>query len=318
MRTTSGLSLVLSLAAPLLADMPARQPIQFQTPNAVLQDASTGEVRITFRGTMQLGGDLAFFLKLPADVAGLPANAEATTTAAQQGLTASRSLKQSFLVHLPDDGHFGLYLYYGFEPSESVPNGPPIILQDVSPIYVTMADGQVSRHDVSPDQDYVNPPETAPRRAEGASGKSDGSEATQTIAVNISGRVSYSLIRPRLFRHTAAEGRVLEPRPITDMPYLIYGVPGVKVRLSSGIPGTSDKRATTDANGNYSFSFSITAQDAATTYATRIWVRAETSNEATYDLESTFFTESTTVDVSSNTISATEVDLDVDATRGGP
>ena len=134
-------------------------------------DTSTNRVSLTARAEIAISGDLTLRLRIPDPVRDLSANDAVSTTTTRRGLVESQTLEKPFAVHLPDNGHFGFFVAYSFEPGSTVSDeGPPLVRHGTLPIYVTMRDGAVVRYSLSPDPDYVGPiTKAAPRGATRAS-----------------------------------------------------------------------------------------------------------------------------------------------------
>ena len=68
---------------------------------------------------MLMAGDLTFHLRIPHPVRELPNNDQAITEISRRGLIESQEIEENFAVYLPDNGHFGFFVAYSFEPSSA-------------------------------------------------------------------------------------------------------------------------------------------------------------------------------------------------------
>ena len=307
--------LLIGMASPLFASLPARFVLQIQRPEVKVVDETANKAELTIKTTMLMAGDLTFHLRIPHPVRELPNNDQAITEISRRGLIESQEIEENFAVYLPDNGHFGFFVAYSFEPSSADSDEEGWVKHGIIPVYVTIRDGNiVQRNFLLPDTTYTRAPvevnrfseeEPGSRDAEGTSGQ------TYNIRVRISGRVQYQPAFPS---------------------NQLRGIPGVGVWLdwdydndprTSYLPlGHFDGVPVTDMDGRYEFDFSFVSDHPAHHYSPRIRVYANSVNDAAFDGDMGIgaqFPAYAYIDISNETsnINSTTADINgVDPLRG--
>ena len=268
--------LIIGMASSLFASLPMRFAIQIQKPEVRVVDETANKAELTIKTTMLMAGDLTFHLRIPDPIRELPNNDRMITEISRRGLIESQEIEENFAVHLPDNGHFGFFVAYSFEPTNTDSDEEDLVTHGIIPVYVTIRDGDiVQRNFLLPDTTYTRAPVEVNRFPEEEPGSRDiegTSDQTYNIRIRISGRVQYQ-------------------------PYLpsnaTLGIPGVGVWLDWDYdndprtiyhpPGHSDDVPVTDMDGRYEFDFTFVSDHPAYHYSSKIRVYANSVNDAAFD-----------------------------------
>ena len=177
--------LLISMASPLFSSTSACFTLQIQSPEVRMIDEATNKAELTIKTAMLMAGDLTFNLRIPHQVQKLPGNDQAITEISRSGLIESQEIEEDFAVYLPDNGHFGFFVAYSFEPSSTDSDEEGWVRHGIIPVYVTIRDGDIVQRDfMRPDTTYTRTPVKVDRFLEEESGARD--------AEGTSGQISYN------------------------------------------------------------------------------------------------------------------------------